>query len=249
MIEQLAATADLPAGTSSMPVPVFSQTAKLYIDAATSLLLFEGRYSPTYRGRQEALSTWAANSASPSPSGAPFALASFAEDVATITRWRLGDSEQAPDATWEFLQTAVQRAQELWNWELRRLTSTDEATTPHQAMHAWMKQQPARERLRGWLYVLRAQGWTSSWRHWPRWVRLAWRSSPRYWIYAAAGTLWSAAPAPLRRGGEAPKSEWIGVREWLPVRVNEKSAESLTWQELAQEIVWNYKTFLLETRS
>jgi hypothetical protein len=243
IIEQLSIS--LMDATDPLPLSVFSQTAKLYLDSAASLLLFGGDYAPTFRRRQENLSNWAAK-ASPA---ALFPLAPFAEAVAGVTRWRLGESGENPPATFEFLRTAMERAQELWVWELKRLTGSGEKREPQDLMFEWMKCQPRLERLRGWLYVLRAQGWVRSWRHWPRWARLAWRSSPRYWIYAAAAKLLFSAPAPLNCGRYSRKSDWIGVREWLPLKSSWKSKELLTWQELAQEIVWNYKTFLVETRT
>lgn len=245
IIEQLAIIASLSDVADPLPIAAFAQTSKLVLDSATSLLVFVGHYAPNYRRRQELLSNWAAY-AQPT---VPFSPATFAHTVASVTRWRLGESSEHPTATFEFLLTAIEWAQELWVWELRCLTGLGKSSEPQDVMFEWMRLQPRLEQLRGWLYVLRSQKWARSWRQWPRWIGLARRSSPRYCIYAAAAKLLSSAPALLNCGSSLQRSEWIGAREWLPMKLSLKSNEEIKWQELAQEVVWNYKTFLAGTQT
>jgi hypothetical protein len=257
---------------------------KLYLDMATSFLLFQGAYAPTYLERAERLRALAEDPEA--NRNCPFPLRGFAERVVHATQVKLqaGDGVGAQAAeeglegmfSWAEL---VNYARRLWRWELERLLSERWVAPPFRAcpersegaacrskarrdelskvsdrelMRRWMRLQPVRKRLRGWASALRRCGWHRSWRHWPRWVKLGWRASPRYWVYAAASEFFFRFRVNLRGDGLAPEvdSQVRTIRSWLPVAGDLCGiGENLGWREVAADIAWNYRAFLTRTRS
>jgi len=113
-----------------------------------------------------------------------------------------------------------------------------------------MRQQPVKERLRGWLFVLRREGWQRSWRKWLSWARCTLRGSPRYSVYAAASQLFFKMPTLVAEGPKTGAEE-NAIRKllsWLPARCATPPAAP-DWRQVAAEIVWNYHMFLAGTRS
>ena len=96
------------------------RTVKLYLDLATSLLLFAGAYAPTYRERAARLARLADAGARPD---LPAGLARLAERVDECTRAKLeGHADAAPmDLDW---REAVAATRRVWRWELARLTGS-----------------------------------------------------------------------------------------------------------------------------
>jgi hypothetical protein len=232
IVEHLEAT-EAPAGSY--------RTVKLYLDMATSLLVFAGAYQPTYRERAEALTRLAAETheaaAFPSP------LEALARQVSLCTGWKVQGGEPLPPAGLT-PDDALAWAKALWRWELIRLTGASADLANRELLAAWMARQPALARYRGWLHVARRLGWTRSWRHGPRWARLARRASPRYWVYAAAGQLLFARQSPKQ------ERDWSALLRRLPVnRLAGSPSEPIAWQRAAAEIGWNYRQFLVDTRS
>lgn len=227
------------------------RTCKLYLDMATSFLVFHGSYQPTYRGRALALKTialeWNGHPAFTD-------LHQFSRIVNCCTEFKL--DERASQDWFGFASAesclchAIRAAHCLWRWELRQLTPC--AHVPdHQLVRAWMNRQPLGRRARSWLSALRRSG-VSSVREWPRWIHLASHSSPRYWIYAAASELFFRLPA-LRF--DAADVDWNPTAldqldSWLPLRrcSDPKSLEP-GWRGLACRIAWNYHTLLETTRA
>lgn len=256
LVEQLELADELAAQNGAAQLDGHYRTVKLYLDMATSLLLFAGDYKPTYRERAERLSQLAAVE----PPGAqwPFPLSEFSTKVATSTRLKLERSAADPTgAAGEPAATiswgeALSYARTLWRWELACLTRADPRLPDRELLRRWMRAQPLRQRLRGWLYVARRLGWRHSLRHWLRWAQHARYSSPRYCVYAAACELTFRLPSLARAAVPDPSTEpdWDEVRGWLPVT---PAAPSLPrrapWQGLAADIVWNYREFLVDTRS
>jgi hypothetical protein len=231
MIEHLEATAGIETLTQSMPEGVRYRTVKLYLDMATSLLLFAGSYAPAYRERQRRLTALA--NASGTDEGWPFPLGPFAQQVSASTdakvngHWRtgLGARTARPDVSgsrppnvptdakvngdwresaalgWDFWRQGLRYARLLWGWELARLTDGGGAAPNGEWMRSWMSRQPFARRLRGWMFVWRACGWLRSWRWWVRWARLAARGSPRYWVYSTAYQLFCQLPEALEAEG------------------------------------------------
>lgn len=293
MVELLEVAGE-PAGAPGIAPPSLQyRVVKLYLDMATSLLLFQGAYEPTYRGRAERLQSLAA--AAGEDGGSFFPLRDFSEQVSECTEFKLGraglnvppatlgprsrplDAQPAPTNAiiWNELSADVRV---LWRWELERLTGADSQLSDRELLRRWMKLQAAGKRLRGWAHVVRKCGWHRSWRHWPRWLRLARRGSPRHCVYAAASEIFFklgelSAPAPE---AHSPDTEIQELRSWLPlpngsrkagIGGKNESSESrigswghspthysplpapVSWQGLCPEIAWNYHEFLEGTRA
>lgn len=229
---------------AARPAEMFStdtqyRTVKLYLDMATSYLVFAGRYFPTYRAREEELARIASDpSAQADP---PFSLEPFADRVKACTRFKLKGCGLT-DSPRQLFEDAVHYADLLWRWELERLTGETCGLMRH-----WMRRQPVTARIRGWASALRRCRWHRSWRQWPHWTRLSWRGSPRYWVYSVAAELFFQLPLLLRTGpGSAePDIDWRPLAARLPLP-DEADSDPRTpgWQRLARLVVLNYRRFL-----
>lgn len=258
MIEQLEFAYELSPEMTQLSSALLYRVVKLYLDMATSLLVFAGAYRPTYRERAERLKLLAESPASAHEF--PFPLHEFADRVRDCTLFKLQEGapgEVAPTgrdliADAAFWKEAISYADLLWRWELVQLTGASNHLSNRQLFGQWLRLQPPSQRARGWLYILRAQGWHRSWRNWPRWWHLARRASPRYCIYAAASEmlfLLRALPDP-NGSGPAAGLKANELLAWLPVvSERERNAQSSDWRRVASEIVRNYNEFLLETQA
>jgi hypothetical protein len=259
MVEHLEVMEELADASAPQSGRVHYRTVKLYLDMATSFLIFAGAYAPTYRERAENLDVLARSGALPAADG-PFPLKKFSERVTACTQVKLLGPDkgglsgiaEGREGGMELWEEAVSYARALWRWELACLTGDRGRLSDCTLLRMWMRVQPIPHRLRGWLYVLRRGGWHRSWREWPRWAWHGWAASPRYWVYAAAGELLFRMPEVV--GEEKRKVRWD--RNWerlhrlLPVRRGRTPETGLTnWRELAADIVWNYHEFLEGTRS
>ena len=257
MVEQLEVLEDLEQKPKMLSSRLHYRTVKLYLDMATSFLLFAGEYAPTYKERAQRLRMLA--DTQPADDKAPFNLRQFCDRVTECTQWKLSEiacdtsSISQPigerDSTW--WEEAVGYAQALWGWELALLTGSTGEVGNQELLKRWMNCQPVYRHFPGWLHVLRNQGWHRSWRNWPRWSRLAWRAAPRYWVYGAASEVFARLPGlPEGAGTGRTDTDWERLRAFLPVIPgSEKRAHLLGWGTLAKEIAWNYRTFLAETVS
>ncbi len=257
MIEHLDAFANSPQeGVESPEISAYS-TVKLYLDMATSFLVFSRAYEPNYRNRAEKLRA-IANTVGAKDT-APFPLAKFADRVTALTRFKLG--ECSVNGEWQFLEGLVQDsglwaesftdARKLWRWELERLTGNPLPLPDRALMAQWMQLQPARSRLRGWLHVVRQRGWHRSMREWPRWVRLACQASPRHWVYATAGEFilqFLSSEFFFDQSAQSGASS-EEILKWLPEAGIGPETEEHGWQQLARAIVRNYHEFLEGTRA
>jgi hypothetical protein len=223
---------------------------KLYLDMATSLLVFVGAYAPSYRERRDAMSRLASRSVS--KDAFPFDLSGFADLVAACTAEKLLPcrDEQGPVDLSQ--RTALQTAHLLWCWELQRLTGADAILSDIQLMDKLIRLQTFTAKVRGWLYVLRARGWYRSYRHWPRWLRLACRTSPRYCIYVAACCLLFHTNLYSRhlRAGRNQNRGWDNPSAWLPVIDQiEIDGDDQELLKIASAVVSNYREFVVGTRA
>jgi len=247
LIEQLEPMATLRWPCARPPRAVCYRTAKLYLDMATSFLLFAGAYAPTYRDRAQALRGLAERDG---PSvDCPLPLAEFASRVEACTRYKLDATSEEQLGEWTFWGEAIEQAHALWRWELTRMTGGPDEASDRALWERWRRRQPARARVRGWLYVLRSQGWHRSWRQWLRWSGMALRSAPRQWVYAAGTELVFALSS--RLDVERPSDiDCAELTSWLPMR--ERARPELgraPWQQAAHEVCMNYDEFLVGTRS
>src|SRR2546428_597458 len=246
IVEQLS-VADQLVEWASPSTEAHYRTVKLYLDMATSFLMFSGAYAPTCRERSKRLSVLARNARAVDEY--PFPLFDFASHVEACTRWKLSPDEDPPTATRSHWDTAVVYAWLLWRWELARLTGAGHRLGNFEMIERWFEREPLRDRWRGWRVVLRKCGWRGS-RHWPRWARLMRQASPRLWIYAAASELLFSLPLLSASGGRlALDAKWNRVRDWLPLGQHDLTNERDPWRALASEIVRNYQEFVAETRS
>ncbi len=248
IVEQLALAGELQGRPAVLPAPLHYRTVKLYLDMATSLLVFAGLYAPSYRERCVRLRTLA--SSQPADFAWPFDLTEFSRIVDACTEWKLAP-EKASDTKFEFWLAAVRHARLLWQWELARLTGSGLGDPVGQLTARWLKKQSRWKRLRGWLYVFRREQWRLSWGEWRRCLRQFWRGSPRYEVYLTACELFFGLPEILAANGEsaALALNIADLSGALPVRIPESESRPAGWRGLAHEIVWNYNRFLVETQS
>jgi hypothetical protein len=232
-----------------VPSALTYRIIKLYLDMATSLLLFLGCYEPTYKARSERLAELA--SKSDRRAFVPFPLGPFSDTVKACTTAKLtGCPTMREFVDWAHFSTACQLALVLWKWELLELTRANDGNSPKELCLISMKKQPLAARLRGWAYAIRRQGWHRSYRQWYRWTKLARHASPRYWLYACVGEVF------LRRNillfptiPITPKlSEWNWLWDCLPMKPPPSSPPTSKRQALLRAIAWNYHEFLEETR-
>jgi hypothetical protein len=254
VIEQLEMAAETAAGTEDGGCHLQYRTAKLYLDMATSYLVFRGAYSPSYRQRSEVLSRLEKETLP--AERPPFSLRDFADRVAASTQFKLtgsipeGSFLTLPKSNLDLWKESLSIARGLWRWELARLAGVEGDRSDRELVRAWMRRQPLSQRLRGWLYAVRDRGWVRSWADWPRWARLAWRASPRYWVYAVASELLGqlAGPPQSLSQGEESAVDFDGLRSWLPA-LPERGSAGPPSQRLAADVVWNYHEFLTKTRA
>ena len=251
VVEQLESVNELLEGRPALSSSAYYRTVKLYLDMATSLLVFAGSYAPTYAERAKTLALLA------EPQGHmttwPFPLGPFADKVAACTEWKLSAANHGAGVDRAFWESAVDHARALWGWELARLQGGDaDALSAQASMARWMQRQPMRERLRGWAYVMRQNGWRRSWLRWPQWARRALAASPRYSVYAAAcdvlfGIRWPESFVAKESDGRAL---WEELSRQLPVVTCRGPANGgPPWRDLATDVLFNYRTFLVNTRS
>lgn len=244
-IEALEAIADADTDQATVPSDVFYRVVKLYLDMATSLLLFVGGYEPGYAKRAQRLSSLAAQLAG--TRDIPIPLGDLSREVAACTNWKLfPDRSFEQTANWCWCMLALGTAARLWRWELLQLSGAPDVSGNEQLMSKGMLKQPFTHRLRGWLYAWRACGWLRSTSYFLRWSRLARKSSPRYWIYLAAGELlWHAADR-----AKAGDSALQRCSEFLPLASPPRSQTGRTaWAQVAQDVARNYHQFLEHTRA
>ncbi|HEY3975204.1 MAG TPA: hypothetical protein VGM18_19525 [Candidatus Sulfotelmatobacter sp.] len=226
-------------------------TVKLYLDMATSFLVFAGAYQPTYRRRIDELNQLAATMP---VADAPFSLSEFTSAVEHCTCLKLASSDfsVAASATLSVNQQlieGVRLAHRLWQWELVRLLKLDPKLSDEQLLACWASSQPWTVRLRGWARVLRDADGAAMRRNWMRWLRLAVRNSPRQSIYAAGCQLFFRLPNLLRSQRDESLTKWRSLLPVIPeVNVAHPGTAS-EWAALAAAIARNYHQFVEFTRT
>jgi hypothetical protein len=237
-------------GRGPVPQDVFYRAIKLNLDTATSLLIFKGNYAPSYRQRSQNISDLAKNSVD--ATGLPFSLTQVALLTAECTDWKLLGNTAVRDAVdWQWIAITCRNASLLWEWELRRMTKAEGELSPAELCMRLMRQQPLALRIRGWLYVMRREGWKKTSTQWPRWLNLARKASPRFWVYSTIGELFARLDPRIEVGveRELSKPNWNILRECLPVLPQSPSPSTDEWQRTAKDAVWNYRQFLVDTRA
>ena len=242
IIELIETVCELDAPATSAPA-VRYRAMKLWLDMATSYLLFERQYVPSYRGRAERLRELAAARSAL----APIPLRRFALTVALATRCKLGESAEMRE--FADLAALIDDAHSLWRWELERLTGLGASDTD--LLRRWIAAEPLAARMRGWAGVARRLGIARAMARMPAWIGLARKGSPRRLIYAAASELLLDLPRLLQEDAVLGiDSRWNELRRGLPVANCPESPPSLClWRRLGRAISFNYNLFLVPTRS
>jgi hypothetical protein len=223
------------------PEELHYRAVKLFLDMATSLLVFLGAYEPTYGQRAQSLQQLAERREG--QAALPFGLKVFAGRVNECTRWKISGGGGDCNSGVEISRQALDYACQLWRWELAQLTSAAPEASPEILFAGVAARQSALEKLRGWLYVVRRTGWLRGVRSWPRWMAMGPRCTPRCYIYEAAWRLAASAT------GSLGEPEMRQIRALLPVAGGAVQNDGDAKQQLAREVAWNYRTFLTETRA
>lgn len=255
-------------GGGTSPQEFSYRVTKLCLDMATSYLVFAGEFRPTYSARAQALSEMAQRDEVLRT--CPLDLRSFSQQVERCTALKLGGAHAAAFLTRvEAFAQIIEQVRLLWRWELSQLTGSASTATDWELMERRMRRQAPTARLRGWLVVLRGCGWHRSWRNWPRWLMLAHRASPRYWVYAVASELFFSISQVLEPERAELPSESLGfahlfqstrnrqeISPWtvrgsaLPVVPQySNQTNSPEWIKLAGSVAANYHRFLEHTES
>jgi hypothetical protein len=246
MIELLEVSCVTSTATACVPLEIQYRMVKLWLDMATSFLVFAGSYAPTYREREQALRTMAARSSSSDQW--PFSLPQFSSAVTRASEWRIsGADPNAHFSDWQVWQATVRYAQSLWRWELCQLTGSSPVASDRQLWQSWVDSRPTRLNIRGWLHVLRKRGWLRSIQQWPRWLKLARSASPRLWTYGTGTELFFQLPALLFDRYEDIQPRLQRLFDGLPEL--QCPRQDGDWRQLAADIAWNYNEFVVSTRS
>lgn len=248
MIEQFAFLDDLESSTVELTPRLEYATVKLYLDMATSYLVFAGQYAPTYRERADRLLKLASQ-----PGGnAPFPLMKFASQVAECTTWKLSGEDEISFGGVEFWHEAISYMRRLWRWEMIQMTHASGELTVASLSKRLAEQLTAKQRLRAWLSLAKRDGWLKSCPKWPRWMRLASRSTPRYLVYQVATEIAFRLPCLVKHNGAPPRLDlnWSELRSLLPENAPRPSSGSnAVWRCIVSDVLWNYSHFLRSTRA
>jgi hypothetical protein len=238
----------LPKG-ARVPDPIAYRTMKLTLDTATSLLLFDGQYAPTYQQRADNFSRFA-DSPGTSP-GLNVSRQEFANALALCTEWKLSGEEPAGLVTWEWVRATCDRALAVWIWELQQLTGSDGANSISSLITNAAEKQSLSARARGWLYVVRCEGWLRSIAYWPRWMAMGFRATPRYWIYEAGVNLFARMNEYVAVDRTMPSltAQGKSFESDLPLWLSGTKADAADWRNFARAVAWNYHRYLEGTRA
>jgi hypothetical protein len=248
IIEHLAFVGDLSNTGSQLSPELHYATVKLFLDMATSYLVFAGEYAPTYRERADRLMALARQSNHQSP----FPLTKFASRVAECTSWKISGDEEGCDRRVELWHDAISYMRRLWRWEMIELTHARNDLTIAGLSNQLARQQTVSQRVRGWASVVKRSGWLKSASQWPRWMRLATRSTPRYLVYQAAAEVAFRLPCLVKHSGQPPRLDvnWLEIQALLPEHAPKPSSKvGEPWRALVDDVLWNYSKFLEGTRA
>jgi hypothetical protein len=247
LIEWLEARAETAPQADAPGIRLSYATLKLWMDAATSLLVFFGEYAPSYAARAERLETLADDAAKE----LPFPVARFRAGVAEATSRKLRPETFPTDSfRWSFCEEARRMAVRLWCWELGLMTGQSANLPPLTLCGTLARRMTRKQRMRGWLRVARETGAVTAWHHRARWLRLSRGGSPRHWLYAVAAECalaeeeLSSPPA-----SNPPQGPWAQtLHGFLPIPGPAGNPDG-EWQALVRDLAWNYHEFVERTRA
>jgi hypothetical protein len=248
MIELMDASRHFIGDSTTADPGLYYAIVKLFLDMATSYLVFAGEYAPSYRERAERLLA----TSNCHLDSRPFPLGKFTSRVQQCTAWKLsGDLDHSYEVL-ELWREATRYLRRLWRWEIMQMTAATGEQTIAALIERLGAKQTSAARLRGWLSVTKRWGWLKSSRHWPQWTQQCLQASPRYVVYGAAAEVFFHLPYLVNRRGRLPRSrpDWDKIRACLPVTAPHRDTHNVApWQTLADDVVWNYEEFLVGTHS
>lgn len=249
MIEQLAFMEDLPTTGTELRPRLHYAVVKLYLDMATSYLVFVGAYEPTYRGRAQRLRAIAQQDCAEGEP--PFALKVFSQRITQCTEWKLDGTPWSADGRPEFWQEAIHFGHLLWRWEVMRMTKVSDDLSTSALCEQMARELKFTQKIRGWASAARRKGGFKSWRYWHRWAKLGLRATPRYMIYRVGAELTFRLPSLANDaiGLSTLDHDWVEMRSLLPVDEPVPGASVSDWRALARLILRNYREFVTSTRA
>ncbi len=247
MIEQLEVVGDLERTPQQLTNSLHYATVKLYLDMATSYLVFAGAYAPTYRERAQRLMTLA----SQSNDDAPFSLKDFGATVSECTSWKLNGKEGDRNRSLQFWQEAISYAHQLWRWEITQMTGASNKSTDTELWTKLAEAMTVREKIRGWLSVIKRSSALEIFRNWPRWLKLGSRATPRYWVYRAGAEVLFDFEARMTASSKKGSPDFADshAASLLPVCQMKTGTAETSWKSAASEITANYWRYVAETRA
>lgn len=228
MIEQLEAAAE--DGLLS-PRSQYA-TVKLFLDMATSYLVFIGCYRPRYIDRARMLGDASRSHAAHSP----FPLALFSDIVSAVTAFKL-EATPVPYAPEQLWSEALRHATALWYWQLIRLAGGSSGSPSDDPLKHWTRQMAWNARLRGWASAARRS--PHDVKLWLSWLPLIPKGSPRHLIYGTASELFFRM-----KDSDLRSCRVLSANLPLPYK---PGREVNTWESLAKQIAVNYHQLLEDT--
>ena len=243
MIEHLAFVHRLTADSAELPPDLHYATVKLFLDMATSYLVFARQYVPSYQARAQRLQRIAADSVA----NAPFPLVKFAARVSDCTMWKVTGDDEYRESSVELWKEGISFMRRLWRWQVMELTGKTGVLTVAELSREVARRQTAKQRIRGWVSLVKRRGGLRSAAQWPRWMRLAFQATPRYLVYQVATEVAFRLPCLVKHRGQPPRLDvnWQELRALLlePAPQSQYKDEAL-WNKLVDDVLWNYSQFL-----
>ena len=213
--------------------------AKLYLAMAACYLLVIGRYEPSYQSRAARLKQIAETNPS-APSPLPWHR--FSNFVSYCTDLKMHGETGTPLNDFPCCADAVADAEVMWRWAAAEILGMSPSLRREQLLAALASRQSIRTRAKGWLRAVVSHRSGLS-REWPRWVRLALSSSPRYLVYGAASELYFMTQEPTA----AKNDQLAKVVKDLPISLNVPK-QKLTWNTVAKHVAYNFHALLENNR-
>ena len=236
---------------------ILYELVKFKLDQATSLLVFLDEYEPTYRRRAEKIASLAQSGEYPA---LPFSLKALADRTRDATDIKLHPRIDAllirPSNSTNLRAELLRRLAEpvplvraLWEWELGRMLEREKTSDSRNGgWETWLGRQNALGRYRSWSHLLWHSRANLSPREWGRTLRLMGHGSPRYLTYVAGSFLYFSLPAVLEGEEKTVRAVVEKSRKLLPA-FRQSGRQPVSWLDACQEVVWNYESFLVRTRS
>jgi hypothetical protein len=245
IIEVLMAFAASEPGANCLPANLQYALIKLYLDLATSYLIFAGRYQPTYAARAAELRFLLRETGHLEPW--PAHGGRVLQRISDCTEMKVTGKNLAANHSRHFLDEAISFARQLWLWEALELSASAQPVPLHSLLASLGRRQSVSERIRGWASLLRRIPRNKVQQNCRRWLTLFWVATPRYLTYASAFELFCQIPQLLVTAQSRHAAcSFDLARQLLPVLPSDRTK---TWLSLVGATAYSYRNFLLGTSS